>query len=578
VGLSLVAAPVARAAGQSQAGTVASGTPAGSDPHIAFVTVAIDPETRQADGALGRYLMDRAHLKLDSMPMEYGEAIRRLASWPRGSQPYLARMTPYAYVAAEMLGASFDILGTYNSKATSGNTYHAYFVVHRKHFSQPNPGLDDLLRLLRSTPLKFIYHDKFSTSSYFLPSLYFRRERIFATSEATDPSDRIVSIHVAKDPGGSSSRLVEHVADGTADLAAVWDGTKQKFEKSPVGRDVYFIQLPDPIPNDLLVYSRWMDPGAVNRLRESIRSMTRTGGGEIHTGDYRWWDEFAEADAARQALADLRRIATERPAPVTVLIQAGATTAAATALADAIEAAQQAIRLSGTEFVLYDEDAHVHKDVVWRLAVVHDGAVTLETDIVGSEVPPQHFQISFIDQSDLTKRIGGLLHSRMHRIRYIWPYEEKSPTVIRDVDFSIPVGTTLKARRITWLNPERNAFREGELFDAPVRAVDFFKFSLDDARFPKATTGAAWGHEPMSNVAYRVVLVRPSDEPALFQALTGVFLFLLTAAAAACALDVRRQEGPVRRRETASTSRPTSTSTQTLAPSPAPSAWASRAS
>src|SRR5262245_8311147 len=141
--------------------------------NVAFVTVALDRETQEADKALQLYLEDATSLQFDPIPMEYGAAIKRLASWKRGEQTYVARMTPYAYVAAEMLGANFEILATYNSKATGANTYHSYFVVNRKNLSSPNPGLSDLLNFLRSKQASFIYHDRFSTSSYFLPALFF---------------------------------------------------------------------------------------------------------------------------------------------------------------------------------------------------------------------------------------------------------------------------------------------------------------------------------------------------------------------------------------------------------------------
>ena len=404
IGTLILAAPVTRAAAEN----------------IAFVTVALDDETRAADKSLRDYLHDRTHLQFDPMEMEYAAAIQRLAGWKRDSQPYLARMTPYAYVAAEMLGASFEILGTYNSKATGLNTYHSYFVVNRKNFSRPNPGLGDLLAFLRSKQATFIYHDRFSTSSYFLPALYFRSQRVFTTTEATDSSDGITSIQVSKH-AGKSIDLVAQVANGNADLAAVWDGTKQKVKDAGLDSQVYFIPLPDPIPNDLLVCSRWIDLADATQLRDAIRSMNRTGGGEINTGDYRWWDEFKKADAARLALANLRRIAAEHPAPVTVQVEPAPASDPSTRLRDYVEAAQQAVRLSGSEFVLYDEDAYVHKDVTWTLALIHDGAVDLKVAIAGSEVPPQRFQISFTELSDLTKRIGGLIHSRMHRIRYVWP-------------------------------------------------------------------------------------------------------------------------------------------------------------
>ena len=162
-------------------------------------------------------------------------------------------------------------------------------------------------------------------------------------------------------------------------------------------------------------------------------------------------------------------------------------------------------------------------------------------EIAGSEVPPQRFQVSYTDLADLTKRVGGLIHSRMHRIRYVWPYDDASPTIIRDLDFTVPAGTLLEARRITWLNPERNYFREGDRFDIAVTNADFFKVSLDEARFPR-TPGAGWAYDPMSNSAFRVVLVRPSIEPFMLQLLTVVFILLLAAAAAACVIDLRRKK------------------------------------
>ena len=517
-------------------------------PSIAFVTVAFDADVHQADVALERYLKDKTQLDFDEMSFEYQEAKYRIANWKRGSQPYLARMTPYVYVAAEMLGADSEILATYNSKATKSTTYHSYFVVRRQDFAHPSPGLSDLVDFLRSGKARFVYHDRFSTSSYFLPALYFRSQRVFAMNDEPDANDRVIRVQVTK-AGKSSTDLVEMVASGQADVAAVWDGTRRKIqEQQPaLAAQVHFIQLPDPLPNDLLVVSRWTPAPVIRQLRDAIRSMNQNDPGEIHTDDFRWWVDFKEADAARSALANLRRIAAEHPAPVTVQIQKAAQ-ADSDRLAEYVEAARQAIRLSATEFVAFDEDSHNHKDVVWTLSLIHDGAVELKTDIVGSELPPQQFSISFTDSSDLTKRIGALIHSRMHRIRYVWPYEEKSPTIIRDVDFSIRPGTLLKARRITWLNPERNYFREGPLFDAAVKSEDFYKFSLDGSRFASAAGDGGWASEPMSNTAYRVVLVRPPEEPFVFRALTGVFVLILVAAAVGCTLDVRRREKAVRAR------------------------------
>lgn len=87
-----------------------------------------------------------------------------------------------------------------------------------------------------------------------------------------------------------------------------------------------------------------------------------------------------------------------------------------------LEAARQAVRLSGTEFVGYDDDFHAHRDYVSTLELIHDGAVKLTSRIIGSDVDDQTFQISFKDTGDLTRRLGALIHSRMHGIRYVWPY------------------------------------------------------------------------------------------------------------------------------------------------------------
>ena len=41
------------------------------------------------------------------------------------------------------------------------------------------------------------------------------------------------------------------------------------------------------------------------------------------------------------------------------------------------EAARHAVRLSGTEMVLYDEDFHERLDTEWTLDEIHDGASRL---------------------------------------------------------------------------------------------------------------------------------------------------------------------------------------------------------
>lgn len=506
---------------------------------ITFVGVALNTKTREADKKLYTYLERKVDLRFRQQEFEYGTAIRRLVEWQEKEGPYLARMTPYAYVAAEMLGAKFEILATYVSKATGSTTYHAYFVVNRSRFDsdmnqvgvQAKPTLDDLLSYIRQTKRAFVYPDKFSTSGYFLPSLYFHNQRIFATTQA---DENLTAIRVEKVPDTDS--LVNRVADGSADLAAVWDGTKAEFQ--PEGKfaaykdDVYFIPLPSPLPNDLLVCSAWLDAGTKENIRKAIRDMKDSD--QINVGDFITWQDFRDAADAREALATLRREAAQRPAPVTVDIQASDP--------EYLKAAQQAVRLSGTEFVLYDGDFHKHPDVIWTLESIHDQAIQLTTDILGSNLDPQKFQISFTDIEDLTKRIGAHIHSRMHRIRYVWPYEDEYPAVIRDVDFPIRREVMLKVQKITWLDPNRNLFREGDFFDAEVEDSDFYQFRLNAAGFPKVPGENKLDFDPMSNISYRVILVRPPQGSWLFQVLTYSFLGLLGLAAIGVIVDLRRKQ------------------------------------
>ncbi|UCC71450.1 MAG: PhnD/SsuA/transferrin family substrate-binding protein [Gemmatimonadota bacterium] len=503
---------------------------------VTFIEVALDEETRRADEKLRRYLGSEAGLMFVSeRPQEYGAVINRLANWDPERGDFLARVTPYAFVAAEMLGADLEIFASYVSRATGGTTYHSYFVVNRERFTD-RPELANLVEYLRSldAPATFIYHNKFSTSSYFLPSLFFRGHGIYNMPGSTEYHTAIHSTKL----GNSSSNLVRSVALGEFDLAAVWDGTKTKFEVTDslydrYGSRVHFIQLPTNLPNDLLVGSASMDSASRARIREAIRGM---GPEEIDEGDFSTWRDINSAADARQALADLRWLARERPAPVTVDVR----TPAAGSVPEAyLEAARQAVRLSGTEFVNYDDDFHAHRDYVWTLELIHDGAIELTSRIIGSEIDDQRLQISFKDTEDLTRRIGTLLHSRMHRIRYVWPYRAEHPTVIRDVGFSIPPDASVKVKRISWQDAQRNLFLEDAEFDAQVGHSDFFRFELYPNFIP--ADDGAFGFDPMSNVSYRVILVRPEAERPLFRVLTVAFVVLLVLAAVAAFASVWRR-------------------------------------
>jgi ABC-type phosphate/phosphonate transport system substrate-binding protein len=526
---------------------------AAGDDDVVFYGVALDDETRRADETLQLYLGQKIPgLNFALEDLDYEEVVEELR---KSDRPYLARTTPYVYVVAEMLGADLEVLATYKSKATGHTTYHSYFVVNRREFEEHGlqPNLLGLVAYLEvqaatRTPATFVYHSRFSTSSYFLPSLFLRGQRIYATEEEAGNLIRIRS----EPRGKSSTDLVKSVAEEEGVFAAVWDGTKAKFEvggrhEAEYGDAVAFIQLPTAIPNDLLVTSTSVGEGLRTQLQQAIQGMdegdlrafssTEPGGAGGDLGDFALWVDLydarpqwaAEARAARAALRNLSRLPRRRPAPVTVQIHSEN--------AGYREAAEQALRLSGTELVLYDETLHRHIDVVWTVEGVHKEAVVLTSEIAGHDLPQQRFHVSFIDQEDLTKRIGALVHSRMHRIRYLWPYR-KSPTIMRDVAFGLPAGSPVSVRRIEWIDPEINYFRQGAQFASRVEESDFSRYEL--AEFAQEFGDFA---DPLSNVAYRVVLLRPSHESKLLLAFTAIYVVLILLAAAAAVVDWRSKEG-----------------------------------
>jgi ABC-type phosphate/phosphonate transport system substrate-binding protein len=503
---------------------------------LAFIGVSLDQETRQADRKLQEYLYRKAEVNFAPEELEYERVIDRLANWTPAEPYYVARVTPYVYVAAEMLGAHFEILATYVSVTTGHRTYYSYLVVNREDFPS-EPTLTDILRFLsRKNRPRFIYHSTLSTSSFFVPSLYFRANKVFHMPESTES---LIAVSSEKISENSSSKLVEMVADGQAELAAVWDGTKSKFEPGhpsglfeQFGKKVYFVQLPTAIPNDLLVCSSSLDSEIKERTRKAISSMSTD---EIKIGDFLTWQNIRDAADARAALASLRWFAREQVAPVTVEMRLEKTSADAQSI---LESARQAVRLSGTEFVPFDEDFHQQIDFVWTLEPIHDGAVLLRSSMPGSGIPDQTFQISFKDFQDLTRRIVSVIHSSLHRIRYVWPYGGNPPIVIRDMAFTLPPDSLVKIQKVSWLDPQKNNFRAGPITDAKIRESDFYKYELDVK--DTSQIGDQSVFDPMSNVSFRVFLLRVSKEGLLFRVLTIAFLTLLVAAAVGLVVDFRR--------------------------------------
>ncbi|HXT19957.1 MAG TPA: hypothetical protein VN811_04900 [Thermoanaerobaculia bacterium] len=523
--------------------------------------VAVDQED-QATSEADELLLQRLAAKLDEplrpSTLGYEQAIDQLSERGEDSRDvrYLGHVTPYVYLAAEMLGADFEVLGTYVSKATKGTTtYHSYFVVNRAAIDSTlqlggkRPDLDKLLEFVRvraaaGTPARFVYHNRFSTSSYLLPSLFFRGHGVFSMRASAGSLTAIDSRWVGGDrETASSTALVGLVAAGErADLAAVWDGTKVKFEPggdhAALGEQVYFIQLPTVLPNDLLVCSRSMLPreGAATTARSMVDKLfpPRPGGNSrepltIGRGDFISW---VPMDAeAQYALSGLRMVATEQRAPLTVSIAAADSKVAESYL----QAARTALRLSGTELVPYDDSFHRVVDYAWTLAWVRDGYVILNSDIPAFGVA-QEFPISFrpaargAEESDLTQRIANIVSSRLHRIRYVWPYEEEQPLVIRDVPFA--PGSAVKVQRIHWTEPARNGYTADNRPSSVAVEGDLFKFRLskDAFRIAMADTNGLPPLDPMSTVAYRVVLQRPEEPRAMHAFFNGVFvLFLLVA-------------------------------------------------
>jgi hypothetical protein len=252
-------------------------------------------------------------------------------------------------------------------------------------------------------------------------------------------------------------------------------------------------------------------------------------------------------DTAREALAKLRQDARHQPTPVVVKVDRIPKTPlpdrrADDLLNDYVHAAKEAVRLSGTEFVLEDKDLHRRVDMTWTLESTHDGALKLTSTLDSAfGQSAEDFKISFVDTNDLPRRIADLARSRLRRIRYVWPYEQKYAAVLRDLDFT-PDQRVL-VQRISWMDPARNEYEEDTPFDARIENnTDLSKLRLsDEIKFPRNPDGS-FNFDPLSNIAYRVIIARAPQPAWIWVGLTYGFIGLFAFACAGVALDLRRRQ------------------------------------
>jgi len=512
---------------------------------IQFLSVAPDADTKSADQNLLDYLRHKVPVTFEKQEMGYESAIHTLVDWdPEKQGPLLARVTPYAFVVAEMLGANMEIVGTHLNKKSSSITSRSYFVFHKDFGYEktedlkdspplpvnPDARTKDLIEILkqRDTPARFVYHNKFSTSSHFLPSLFFKKQGIFSLFTQPKGKQKFITIHSLSPEGlATSSDLIPLIKGRQAEFAAVRENVKNKFDADT---DLRFIPLPYSAPNDLLVMVKPFNKlikQIKDQILETIRKMEVT---DINEGDLLKWEDFQASPKARKSLANLRYLAESTPHPVVINIRNSQKENSGIDEKH-LEAARQAVRFSGTEMVLFDEDYHSIFDVLWTLETRHDQSILLTSTIMDSGLT-QEFSISYRigDMENLASRISRVIDHRMHRIRYVWSFDDETARVLRDVDFQIPVGQQLKVQKITWTDFNTNEYTVDTPFDVEVTQSDFHSFQLKGKGFPQKEDGK-FGFEPLGNVSYRVFLERTPNAGDAYKITTKILIGLFGLAA-----------------------------------------------
>lgn len=509
---------------------------------IQFLSVSPDAATQKSDQALLDYLRNKVPLTFEKQEMNYDEAIQTLKNWDSEKKgPLLARVTPYAFVVAEMLGANMEILGTYMSKKSQGVTGKSFFVVHStfgyekpeapeefvRHVEDEATQIEDFLNLLkkRENPASFVYHSPFSTSSHFLPSLFFKNHGIYSLSALPKTPQKFITIQgVSPELALTGSDLVPLVKDQKVDFAAVRESHKAQWETD---EELKFIPLPYTTPNDLLVVLKPFSREIRGQILETLRKMENM---NLKEGDILKWEDFSASPRARKSLAHLRHLAQAPPHPVVVNIRKSQKDESGIDEKH-LEAARQAVRLSGNEMVLFEEDFHSAFDVLWTLETRHDGSLSLTSTIMDSGLT-QEFPLSFRqkDMANLTSRIRWVIDHKMHRIRYVWPFDRQAARVIRDVDFHIPAGETLKVQKITWIKLSTNEYTIDPPFDVEVTHSDLHSLQLRGKGFPQREDGN-FAFEPLGNVSYRVFLERSANAGQMYKITTKVLIGLFGLAA-----------------------------------------------
>jgi ABC-type phosphate/phosphonate transport system substrate-binding protein len=502
--------------------TLAPGRPAGAANagqeafRIPFVSARVGGAgIEDADRKLWEYLgqhLPRPNPEV-ARSLPYADVLRFLLQDP----PFVARTTPYTLIAAEMLGGDFRVLATYARK-NGDTTYRSYLAVNRRAFQERRgtavtpPSLDDVkayLKALQSQdPLPaFAYHQKLSASSVLLPSFFLRANGLRVTPMKTASVDASLAA----------------VAQGRAVVTATWD-VGMESARPEIREALYFVELPEALPNDLLV---WANPGgeigdaSERALRKAIAEMPagQIGGQEI----YDWKDIDSEAARpAKEALSLLRSTKPHYSPPALVRVQAGdLPNGAKAARREVVIAARRAVRRAIPHFDLFQTGVHKKPDYDWILAETTDGTVILESRLY--DQAPEEIPIPFTDFKDLTQRFLQVMTTRLTQVRYVWPFGDGVPIFINDLSFDLPAKYSVQVQRTVW--PDLN----GNLWSTEPFSIVKCQADVEKVELPgpyPADLGTI-DPDPFSSFGYRVLITPPPRSDWRLAVLGSIFTFSL---------------------------------------------------